>query len=249
MLLQAFLVGLAAAIGQSDYLLGTAMVERPIVLGAIVGIFLGDIPTGVIVGFQLELAFMGVWQVGAAVPPNVIVGSVLGTAFAITMGAGPETALTIAMPTAVLAGMFDSLMYSVVTPPMAVWADRGAEKDDPKTIAAAMWTNGILYIIALGLICGVAFYVGNDAVQALIDAIPDWLTNGLTIATGYSARAWICAAYVNPVHQGAELPILWRLLAECLSKHSDDRYRGVFADPDWDSQYGSHFYACQCGGR
>lgn len=49
MLLQAFLVGLAAAIGQSDYLLGTAMVERPIVLGAIVGIFLGDIPTGVIV--------------------------------------------------------------------------------------------------------------------------------------------------------------------------------------------------------
>ena len=113
MLLQAFLVGLAAAIGQSDYLLGTAMVERPIVLGAIVGIFLGDIPTGVIVGFQLELAFMGVWQVGAAVPPNVIVGSVLGTAFAITMGAGPETALTIAMPTAVLAGMFDSLMYSV----------------------------------------------------------------------------------------------------------------------------------------
>ena len=65
MLLQAFLVGLAAAIGQSDYLLGTAMVERPIVLGAIVGIFLGDIPTGVIVGFQLELAVMGVWQVGA----------------------------------------------------------------------------------------------------------------------------------------------------------------------------------------
>lgn len=114
MLLQAFLVGLAAAIGQSDYLLGTAMVERPIVLGAIVGIFLGDIPTGVIVGFQLELAFMGVWQVGAAVPPNVIVGSVLGTAFAITMGAGPETALTIAMPTAVLAGMFDSLMYTLL---------------------------------------------------------------------------------------------------------------------------------------
>ena len=70
MLLQAFLVGLAAAIGQSDYLLGTAMVERPIVLGAIVGIFLGDIPTGVIVGFQLELAFMGVWQVGAAAQRN-----------------------------------------------------------------------------------------------------------------------------------------------------------------------------------
>lgn len=114
MLLQAFLVGLAAAIGQSDYLLGTAMVERPIVLGAIVGIFLGDIPTGVIVGFQLELAFMGVWQVGAAVPPNVIVGSVLGTAFAITMGAGPETALTIAMPTAVLAGSLTALCIALL---------------------------------------------------------------------------------------------------------------------------------------
>lgn len=134
MLLQAFLVGLAAAIGQSDYLLGTAMVERPIVLGAIVGIFLGVIPTGVIVGFQLELAFMGVWQVGAAVPPNVIVGSVLGTAFAITMGAGPETALTIAMPTAVLAGMFDSLMYSVVTPPMLSGLIVAPKKTTPKRL-------------------------------------------------------------------------------------------------------------------
>lgn len=114
MLLQAFLVGLAAAIGQSDYLLGTAMVERPIVLGAIVGIFLGDIPTGVIVGFQLELAFMGVWQVGAAVPPNVIVGSVLGTAFAITMGAGPETALTIAMPLRCLPACLTALCIALL---------------------------------------------------------------------------------------------------------------------------------------
>ena len=181
---EALLVGLAAAIGQSDYIFGTAMLERPIVLGAIVGIFLGDIPTGVMVGFQLELAFMGVWQIGAAVPPNVIVGSVLGTAFAITTGAGPETALAIAMPTAVLAGMFDSFMYGVVTPPMAVWADNGAEKDNPRTISLAMWANGIFYIIALGLICGVAFFVGSDAVQALVDSIPAWLTTGLTIATG-----------------------------------------------------------------
>lgn len=95
-MLQAILIGLIVFIGKADYFIGTAMFGRPLVLGALVGIVLGDIPTGVMIGFQLELIFMGMQAIGASIPPDMIVGSVLGTAFAITTGKGMETAITIA---------------------------------------------------------------------------------------------------------------------------------------------------------
>lgn len=85
-MLQAILIGLIVFIGKADYFIGTAMFGRPLVLGALVGIVLGDIPTGVMIGFQLELIFMGMQAIGASIPPDMIVGSVLGTAFAITTG-------------------------------------------------------------------------------------------------------------------------------------------------------------------
>ena len=79
-MLQALLVGLVVFIGKADYFVGTAMLGRPLVLGALVGIILGDVKTGVMIGFQLELVFMGMYAIGASIPPDMIVGSVLGTA-------------------------------------------------------------------------------------------------------------------------------------------------------------------------
>ena len=54
-MLQAILIGLIVFIGKADYFIGTAMFGRPLVLGALVGIVLGDIPTAVMIGFQMEL--------------------------------------------------------------------------------------------------------------------------------------------------------------------------------------------------
>lgn len=56
---QAILLGLVAMIGNAEYLFGTCLLSRPIVMGTLTGIVLGDIPTGVSLGATLELAFMG----------------------------------------------------------------------------------------------------------------------------------------------------------------------------------------------
>lgn len=183
-MIQALLIGLVVVIGHLDYFVGTAMFSRPIVLGALVGIFLGDIPTGVTVGFQLELAFMGVQMVGAAVPPNTIVGATLGTAFAITMGAGTETALTIAMPIAMLGAVLDNVFFGVITPIWARGADKCAAEDNPAGITAVLYSNGIFRVFLYGVVCAAAFMLGSDAVQVFVDSIPEWLTNGISLATG-----------------------------------------------------------------
>ena len=178
------MVGLVVFIGKADYFVGTAMLGRPLVLGALVGIILGDVKTGVMIGFQLELVFMGMYAIGASIPPDMIVGSVLGTAFAITTGNGMETAITIAMPAAILSAFVVNLFYGVITPIMARAADRFAEEGKYKKIEAIFLSNGFLFDLTFAVIAFVAFLFGGDAVQAVVSAIPGWLTSGITIAAG-----------------------------------------------------------------
>ena len=56
---------------------------------------------------------MGAMQIGAAVPPDVIVGAGLGTAFAIISGKGTETALALALPISILAQSIKVALFIV----------------------------------------------------------------------------------------------------------------------------------------
>lgn len=56
-MLQAFLLGCVAFIGKCDLATGTNLIQRPIVLGPLVGLILGDFQMGIVVGATLELAF------------------------------------------------------------------------------------------------------------------------------------------------------------------------------------------------
>ena len=86
MVLQAFLLGLVAVWGVFDYQMGTLYTFRPITIGPLVGLVLGDLQTGVTIGASLELLFMGAISVGAYIPPDVLIGGILATAFAIKSG-------------------------------------------------------------------------------------------------------------------------------------------------------------------
>ena len=50
MLLQAILLGLVAMLGNAEYLFGAVLVVKTIGYGALTGVVLGDIPTGVTLG-------------------------------------------------------------------------------------------------------------------------------------------------------------------------------------------------------
>lgn len=84
MLTKAILLGIISVFGVMDSrMLGRTNFEQPLVMGALVGIALGDLTKGLIVGASLELIFMGIVNIGAAAPPDLVLGSVMATAFAI----------------------------------------------------------------------------------------------------------------------------------------------------------------------
>ena len=111
---EALLVGLVVAlVWFVEKMLGTPMANRPLIISPLVGLVLGDLQSGIIIGASLELVFMGAIQVGAAVPPDVLIGSALGTAFAILSGQGSEIALALALPIAILAQSLKVIIFIV----------------------------------------------------------------------------------------------------------------------------------------
>ncbi len=49
-----------------NWLFGQCMIERPIVVGTVTGLFLGDLTTGIIIGGALEAIYMGAVNIGGA---------------------------------------------------------------------------------------------------------------------------------------------------------------------------------------
>ena len=50
-----------------NWILGQCMIERPIVVGLVAGILMGDVATGCIIGASLEAIFMGAVNIGGAI--------------------------------------------------------------------------------------------------------------------------------------------------------------------------------------
>lgn len=185
MLWKTFLVGLVAFIGYCDHVTGKSMLQRPVVMGPLVGIALGDFQTGLAVGGTLELAFMGNMAIGAAIPPEITAGGVLGTAFAITSGSGAEVAVALALPIATLALLIKNLFYLIIRPQFMLHAaDKFAAEGNVDGVSLMHDLGYWLYVIVMTLACAISFYVGSPVIEALIAAVPQFIMDGISIAAG-----------------------------------------------------------------
>lgn len=183
MLLKAILLGFVGVIAVIDSrLIGRQNIGRPLILSTLAGLVLGDVKMGVMLGASLELISMGFVSIGAAGPPNMQLGSIIATAFAITSGASTETALTIAIPVAI-AGEFMSILMRMAIAQFSHIADKAIENGNYKKAKHIhiYWSfifNSFVYFIPIFL----TVYFGTDLVKDIVDMIPAVITNGLNVA-------------------------------------------------------------------
>lgn len=182
-LLQALALGLVAFIAGLDLFNGLTHIHRPVVLGPIVGLILGDLNTGILTGGTLELVWMGLAPLAGAQPPNVIIGTIVGTAFAISTGVKPEVAVGIAVPFAVAVQMGITFLFSVMSGVMSR-CDKMAANADTKGIERvnyfALLILGTFYFLCAFL----PIYFGADHAKTAIDILPTRLIDGLGVAGG-----------------------------------------------------------------
>ena len=74
------------------------MADRPIVVGPIVGLVLGDVVTGTLIGAQLEVIYLGIVNVGGAQATDTLYATTMAAALSIISGIPQEAAITLAIP-------------------------------------------------------------------------------------------------------------------------------------------------------
>ena len=178
--ISAVLVGLVGVFCMWDSrLLGRLNFEQPLVGATLVGLLLGDVPTGLAGGAAGERVSMVLVQVGAAVPPDMVLGGIVAAAFACLTDASAETAMTIAIPVAVLGQLLGIVFRSIIAALTHV-ADSAIDNGKFKTayrmhICVGSGLYAIMYFLAV--------FVGTDLVQAIVNMVPEWLSTGLNVST------------------------------------------------------------------
>lgn len=183
--LVAFVAGLASVLDERQF-------HRPLVACTLTGIALGDPTLGIMVGGSLELLALGWMNVGAAMAPDAALASTVSTIIAVTSvgDAGSQAdaigqAIAVAVPLAV-AGQALTIFVRTIAVFFAHQADNFAEKANFNGIIAmhflALFLQGLRVAIPTAI---VAVLASGDAVHNALNAIPDVITNGLSIAGGF----------------------------------------------------------------
>jgi PTS system N-acetylgalactosamine-specific IIC component len=183
MLIQALLIGIWAGIAGIDLFNGLIHIHRPLVTGVVVGLILGDFKTGLIAGATLELVWAGMVPLAGAQPPNVVIGGVIGTAFAILTKQAPEVAVGVAIPFAVAVQSCITLLFTAYSPIMHKM-DQYALAGDTKAIDRLTYLGPVILFVFYFAISFLPIYFGADKAAAIVNSLPEWLISGLGIAGG-----------------------------------------------------------------
>lgn len=184
MLMTTILICLVAAFGYLNSFFGSGNIGRPLVMSTLTGLVLGDMQLGIMTGATLELVWLGAFPIGASNPPDYTSGAILGTSYVILSGADPASAVLLAVPIATLVARLSDLMMMFIVPMCGHKADRYAEAGDCDGVDRMHYLAILVQVIPQALLVGMAYYFGSSVIETVLDAIPSWLTSGMSYATG-----------------------------------------------------------------
>jgi D-glucosaminate-specific PTS system IIC component len=183
--IQALLIGLVYWLGTNRLWYGTTTVIRqPLVMAVPLGLIMGDIQTAMIIGGTLQLIYLGAIAPGGNIPADEAFAACVAIPIAIKTGISAEVAVSLAVPVGLLGVLLDTLRRTYASAFVRL-ADKAAEKGDGKALRRACFWYPFFAAIPLRVIPAfLAAYFGADAVQAFMNWIPAWVTNGLQVAGG-----------------------------------------------------------------
>ena len=197
---QAIIISLFVYLGAIGSVVGNTLgwytLGRPLIASFVVGLVMGDVPTALVLGVMLQLAYLGSVTPGAAVAWDLSFSTYIGVAGALTFYNGSlEAAIPLMWAFAVVGGAIGVGMWNLI---FAVdiacnrVSQRGAESDNPKLLAFANAGLGNIigfvgrFVPALIILITTAV-VGSQSGVNVADLIPAWLTICLSTFGGMMA--------------------------------------------------------------
>ncbi|WP_057491520.1 PTS mannose/fructose/sorbose transporter subunit IIC [Streptococcus orisasini] len=183
-ILQIILIFIWSSVTGMGSVLDEFQTHRPLIACTVTGLILGDITTGVILGGTLELIALGWMNIGAAQSPDSALASVISTILVIVGHQDIQKGIAIALPVAV-AGQVLTVLVRTVTVAIQHIADKEAEKANFGKIIFLHFFALVFQAMRVAIPATlVAVFVDARAVTRMLDAIPEVITGGLTVAGG-----------------------------------------------------------------
>jgi PTS system mannose-specific IID component len=173
--IQALLIAILYFLANSPWPFGGfgnfSVLWRPLVGGFLVGVILGDPVTGTIIGATINMMYIGFISAGGAMPSDIALAGILGTAIAITGNIDADAALAIAFPLGLLGAIvwvgkltFNSFFVRL--------ADKYTEEGESGKvwIANVLLPNVMIFFIT-AVPCFLAAYYGAASISGLINQL------------------------------------------------------------------------------
>lgn len=166
---------------------GPQMLRRPLLVGPVVGLILGDMTSGLIISGTLELMWMGLGNMAGYVTPDMIVGTIVGVTVSITSGIGSS-------PEGVAAGVAAATTVAVIVQQLVVlfrvlkqffepWANRIAKAGDFSGIMKINIVASTMDFSLRAIPTFLIVYFQSGVVDRVLEAIPTNILSGLGTAS------------------------------------------------------------------
>lgn len=179
-----------------DFWNGTIYISRPVFMGPLLGLLMGDLQTGLVVGGSIELMFIGALGMGAYIPPSAPAAGAMGTIFSILAGGNSDVGIALAYPVGLLMQLVGMVMWNVdiflVTKAENCLAENKIKK-------AERWhLSGILVgFLSSFAIYTLAIYLGGTAIGNFYDKLPTWFSGGMSVAAGILPAIGVASLLVS----------------------------------------------------
>ncbi|CAM4156934.1 PTS sugar transporter subunit IIC [Erysipelothrix inopinata] len=162
---------------------GPQLFRRPLLVGPVVGIILGDLNTALIVSATLELMWMGLGNMAGYQTPDMIVGTIVGVTFAITTGQGIAVGIATASTVSLLCQQLILLLNVVKSMFFNTWADRLAKTGNFNSLIQINIAAIVLFFLFRAIPVFLIIYFGNGIVDQLLLKVPTDVLNALNTAS------------------------------------------------------------------
>lgn len=156
----------------------------PLFLSGIVGLVLGDMSQGMIVGAYIQPMYLAFLGAGGTAAVDKAAAGIIPAAAVISSGLPLDAAVALAVPVALVIAQLHTVRRIV----SATWvhmADSYAKTCNTRGIYMAGLVCPTLFKIVLFWIpMTLILYFGTDATASIVNAMPSWLLNGLSVVSG-----------------------------------------------------------------
>ena len=198
--LVAFIAGVASVVDERQF-------HRPLVACTLMGLALGDLPTGIMLGGFLELIALGWMNVGAAMAPDSALASTISALVVIQGHQNIDTGIAIAVPLAA-AGQVLTIFVRTITVFFQHQADNFAKTANFRGIELMHLSGMALQGLRVAIPTAIVALISSEELTRLLNMIPAEVTVGLRIAGGMITVVGF-AMVINMMRSKALMPFFF----------------------------------------